>query len=302
MKATTSLLLATMALLTPSTAGAQAQPHLVIRSDGGCPSAEAVTAALHAIRADDEWPPLLATVHVAEDRVQILLGQDLRNQREIGAAGDCNDRANAVALVIAIWSGELPARATGAPTLTVATPAPVPSPVTKAPTVTEVGLSTFSSLVGGLAPGAQAEVTRLWPGSRWGARAVAAYQSARSVRVDIGETRYQRVQLGVFLVLQWTHAALFLNGDLGVLGAFTAAQGKGYSQDQSAQGTNAALAIDGRVGFRLGRIRLWSELQGFRWASKETVRVDPLATGPATTATLPAWDARVGLGAGVAFP
>lgn len=301
MRTATSLLLATIALLAPPCTAAQAQPHLVIRSDGDCPSAEAVTAALYTIRTDDAWSPLQATVHVAEDRIQITVGQDSRNPREISAAGDCGDRANGVALVIAVWSGGMPVHATGAPTFTVATPAPAPSTTTRPRALTELGLSMFSSLVGGLAPGAQVEVNRLGPAGRWGARAVAAYQSARSVRVDIGETRYQRAQLGVFLVRQWMGEALFLNGDLGVLGAFTWAQGQGYSQDQSAHGTNVALAIDGRLGFHVGRVRVWSELQGFRWASKETVRVEPLTPGPATTSTLSTWDARLGLGAGVAF-
>ncbi len=138
-------------------------------------------------------------------------------------------------------------------------------------------------------------------GAWWGARAIAAYQSARSVRVDIGETRYQRAQLGAFFVSQWNGSRMFLVGDAGALGAFTWAQGQGYSRNQSASGVNAALAVDGRVGIRVGRLRVWAELQGCRWLSRETVRVDSLTSGPATTSTLPGWDARAGLGAGVAF-
>jgi hypothetical protein len=301
MRRTSTLPLAAFVWMVAASPAVRAENHVVVTSDGDCPSGPAVTQALWAFRPDGEWPALRATLRATNDQVEVVLGEDPDNKREIAATGDCADRANQVALVIAIWSGELPSRVTGAPTLTVAAPMPAPAPVVKPDTATEIGLQGFSSVVGGNAPGLQAELGRFHRGRRWGVRAVAAYQGARSLRVDIGETQYQRAQLGAFLVLRWTGARLFTSGELGILGALTWAHGDGYSQDQSAYGANVGLSLDGRVGLALRRFRLWAALQGCRWANKEIVRVDPLIVGAPTTSTLPAWDARLGLGASVAF-
>jgi hypothetical protein len=289
------------ALLLVLAASAQAQTNIVVRSDSDCPSAQAVSQALWAIRPDDEWPPLVASIQSASDRIEVVLGVDADNKREIAPTGSCADRATGAALVIAIWSGKLPSHATGAPTLTVATPMQSLTAAGRSDSVTEFGLSGFSSVVGGYAPGIQAEVGRFRHERGWGVRAVAAYQGARSIAVDAGDTRYERAQLGVLLVLRWTAARLFASGDLGLLGTMTWAHGEGYSRNASAHGQNVGLGLDGRMGIRLGKFRLWVSLQGCRWASKETVRVEPLLTGAPTTAALPAWDAHLGLGASMAF-
>lgn len=289
------------ALLLVLASSAQAQTNVVVRSDSDCPSAQAVSQALWAIRSDDEWPPLLASIQSVNDQVEVVLGPNANNKREIAPAGSCADRATGAALVIAIWSGELPSHATGAPTLTVTAPIPPLTATGKSDSMTEVGLSGFSSVVGGYAPGIQAEVGRFRHESGWGVRAVAAYQGARSIAVDAGDTRYERAQLGALLVLRWTATRLFASGDLGLLGTMTWAHGEGYSRNASAHGENVGLGLDGRTGIRLGKFRLWISLQGCRWASKETVRVDPLVTGSPTTATLSAWDAHFGLGASMAL-
>ena len=301
--ATFSLMLAA----SPAQAETNLERNLVIRSDGECPSGQAVTEALWAIRPDSEWPALTATVRVVEDRLQVTLGEDPNHQREIPLPVDCADRANRVALVIAVWSGELPAHTTGAPTLSVAVPAPTPAtapapiPVQKSAMFTELGLTGFYSTVGGLVPGGRVELGRFRREGWWGIRARLAYQSAKSLRVDIGASTYDRTLLGAAMALQWDRPRLFLASDLGLQGAFTRAHGDGYSQNQSASGVNLGLAADVRVGVRLAAFRIWADLLLCRWASKETIRVDPLTTGPSSMSTLPAWDAHLGVGAGVVF-
>ena len=135
---------------------AQAETNLVVWSSGDCPSAEGVREALWTIRPDQEWPPLKATVEVVADRVRVRLGEDQELWREVPAPADCADRANRVALVIAAWSGSLPAQTSSAPSLSVAVPAPVPAPAIVAQpsaTVYELGFSGFYSMAGGLVPG-----------------------------------------------------------------------------------------------------------------------------------------------------
>ena len=277
------------------------ETNLVVHSDGDCPSGQAVAESLWAIRPDSEWPALAATIHVVGDRVAVTLGEDQEHPREFSAPADCADRANGVALVVAVWSGELPAHATGAPSLSavVAVPAPALIPAKKSAMVSELGLSSFYSTVGGWVPGGRIELGRLRRDSWWGLRASVAYQSTKSLRVDIGDSQYNRTLLDAAVVLRWDRPYLLLSGDWGLVGAFTRAHGDGYSQNQSASGLNVGLAADARVGLRLGAFRIWADVRLYRWALKESIRVDPLSTGSSSTSTLPTWDAHLGLGVGV---
>jgi hypothetical protein len=283
---------------------AEAETQLVVQSDGDCPSGQAVRQALWAIRPDNQWPALVANIHLVEERVRISLGQDEAHWREVPAPADCAERANRAAVVIAVWSAELPAQAIGAPRLSVVVRAPLPTPVTtakKSTMVAEPGIAGFYGTIGGLAPGAAIELGWLRRDAGWGLRASLAYQSARSVRVDIGASNYVRTMLGAAVVLRWDRRRTFLSGDLGLLGAFTRAHGDGYSQNEAANGINLGPMVDGRAGLRLGSLRVWADASLCRWLAKETLRVDPLAAGPSTTSTLPSWDAHLGLGASLTF-
>ena len=165
----------------------------------------------------------------------------------------------------------------------------------------ELGISGLYSTVGGWVPGGSVEFGWLRRDGWWGLRAWGAHQAAKSLRVDIGDSPYDRTLLGAALVLRWERPRIFLSSDWGLAGALTRAHGDGYSQNQSASGLNVGLAADGRVGLRLGRCRVWADVRLYRWLAKETVQVDPLPAGPSSTSTLPTWDAHLGLGAGVVF-
>jgi hypothetical protein len=302
-------LLAAIPLIVAIRANAQAETnlatHLVVRSEGDCPSAQAVAQALWAIRPDHAWPPLTATVQVVGDQVQVSLGEERNHWREVPAPPDCTDRASRAAVVIAVWSGALFADVTESPSLSVAVPAPIsvpaPLPARKSAMVTEVGISGFSSTVGGWVPGGRVELGRLRREGWWGIRATAGYQSTKSLRLDIGESHYDRSLLGAALAMQWQRSYLLLSSDWGLVGSYLRASGNGYSQNQSASGLNVGLAADGRVGLRLRAFRIWATVSLYRWARRETVQVDPLNAGASSTFTLPAWDAHLGLGVGVVF-
>jgi len=298
-----SLLVLVLVLAAASPCRAEGAPetNLVVVSNSDCPSGQAVSEALWAIRSDSEWPALAATVHVIEDRIQVTLGENQSHPREIPLPADCTDRANRVALVIAVWSGALPAHDTAAPQLSVAVPAPVLVPAKKSAMVSELGIAGLYSTVGGWVPGAGVEFGWLRSDAWWGLRAWGAYQSAKSLRVDIGDSPYERMLLGAALVLRRERRWLFLSSDWGLAGAYTHAHGDGYSQNQSASGLNIGLAADGRVGLRLGCYRLWADARLYRWLAKETIRVDPLVAGTSTASALPTWDAHLGLGVGVVF-
>jgi hypothetical protein len=207
-------------------------------------------------------------------------------------------------LVIAAWSGELPAQTAGAPSLSVAVPAPLPVQVVVAKhstTVFELGFSGFYSMVGGSVPGGRIELAWLRREGWWGLRAAASYQSTKSLSVDIGRTQYDRTLLGAALVLQWNRPRIFLSSDWGLVGDLVRVHGDGYTQNESASGLNGALDAEGRVGLRLRAFRIWADAVLYRWLGKETIRVDPISIGLSGTATLPRWDVHLGLGAGVMF-
>jgi hypothetical protein len=296
--------LTTVVLLLVVASPARAQTNLVVRSTGDCPSAEAVSASLWAIRPDREWPALRATIDVVENRLRVSLGADPTIWREVPAPVACADRVGLAALVIAAWSGELPAQATSGPSLPVAVsmPLPVQAAVAKPrAAVFELGGAGFYSTVGGAALGARIEVAGLRREGWWGVRAAAAYQSAKSRWVDIGMTDYSRTLLGAALVLQWSRRYLYLSSDWGMTGALTRARGNGYSQNDSASGLNLGLDAEARLGLRLRAFRIWVDGTVYRWLGKQTIRIDPLVSGSSTLATLPSWDLHLGLGAGVMF-
>lgn len=302
MKLRRTLATVTLAAVAAVASPAAGQTNLVVQSDGDCPSSLSVTQALCAIRPDNQWPALVARIRLVDDRVRISLGQDETHWRDVPAPADCGERALRAALVIAVWSAELPAPAIGAPNLSVAVPAPLRAsvaPARKSPLVAELGVQGFYGLVGGLSPGAGIELGVHRRDAWWGVRTILAYQSTRSVRVNIGASSYDRALVGAALVLRWDRQRTFLSSDLGMVGSFTRAHGDGYSKNESARAFNLGPSANGRAGLRWGRWRVWTEAGVCRWLAKESFRVDAFISF--TTSALASWDAHLGLGAGITF-
>ncbi len=302
MKFRRALATVTLAAVAAIASPAAGQTNLVVQSEGDCPSSLSVTQALWAIRPDSQWPALVARIRLVDDRVRISLGQDETHWRDVPAPADCGERALQAALVIAVWSAELPAQAIGAPNLSVAPPAPLlasVAPARKSPLVVELGVQGFYGLRGGITPGAAFELGFLRRDAWWGVRASVAYQSTRSMRVNIGASRYDRSLVGAAWVLRWDRQRTFLSSDLGIVGLFTRAHGDGYSKNESARAYNLGPSATGRAGLRWGRFRVWTEAGVCRWIAKESFRVD--AFDSSTTAAVPSWDAHLGLGGGITF-
>ena len=287
-------------LLSP---GANAAPNLEVRADGDCPDTGLVTTNLLAIRPDDEWPPLVATLHMDGEQLVIALGQASTTQRKIKVSGDCTERARLAALVIAAWSGELPDHATSAPTLSVDIPAPLPAPIPTKPSAwfTELGFAGFYSMVGGGAPGGRIEAGHFRRDGWLGLRASATYQAEKALRVDIGLSRYSRALFTAAAVFRLDSRWGFLSTEGGLVGALTRANGGGYTQNLAARSLNLGLEADGRAGLRTERFRIWAEARAVRWLRTETIHVDRLSGGALNARALPTWDAHLGLGVGILF-
>ena len=301
---------AAISLVVAASSLAQAATNLVVHSDSDCPSGQAVTEALWAIRPDHEWPALTATIQVSDDRLQVVLGEDRSNQREIPAPADCAERATRVALVIAVWSGELPAQTSGAPSLsvavpvpalTVAPPAPVPVPAQKSPTVFELDAAAFYSPLWGQAPGAWLGFGRTPRDGGFGVRVLGAYQSASTLAIEGGTNQVRRFLVGAALTYHLQLPRAFASGDGGLVGTLTHAQGAGYDTNRADDTTNFGGVVDLRAGLRFGRFRLWWNARVLRLVHAETMKVQSITPSVANSVALNAWDAQVGMGLGFRF-
>jgi len=287
-----------VALVSAHSITALAQPNLVVRGDASCPSVAMILAALPAARPEGEWPEQKVAVDVADDRLSITLGEAPAARREIPADGDCSVRAESVAVVLAAWAGELGARPTDSPVLTVAIPAPVLTPVKRPSHVLELDGGAFYSPLWGHAPGGWLGVGRTPREGGVGVRLTGAYQSARDVALEGGTNQVLRFLVGAALTYQIQRTHVFASGDVGLVGTLTRAQGTGYEPNQAASTANFGGVADLRGGFRLGRFSLWLNARGLRLAHAETVKIKSTSPGVADTATLSAWDVQLGVGLG----
>ena len=280
---------------------AHAQPMVVVHGDATCPSADMVLAALPAARPDDALSGQKVAVEIADDRLTLSLGETPGVRREIPADADCSVRAESVAVVLAAWSGELGARPTDSPVLTLASPAPVLAPAKKPRPLIELEGGAFYSPLWGHSPGAWLGIARTPRDGGVGMRLLGAYQSARDVALEGGTNQVMRFLVGAALTYQreWWH--VFAAGDAGLVGTLTRAQGSGYDSNQTGSIVNFGGVAELRGGVRLGRARLWLNARGLRLVHAEIVKVRSTSPGVADNAALNAWDVQLGVGLGFRF-
>jgi len=290
-----------VAMTSALAAFAHAQPMVVVRGDATCPSAEMIRAALPVAPPDGEGSGQTVTVEVAGDRLMLSLGEAPAVRREIPADKDCSVRAESVAVVIAAWSGELGARPTDTPVLTVASPAPVLTPAQKPSHVLELDGAAFYSPLWGHAPGAWLGVGRTPRDGGVGVRVLGAYQSARDVAMEGGTNQVLRFLIGAALTYHLQRTHVFASGEVGLVGTLTRAQGTGYETNRADSITNFGGVADVRAGLRLGRFRLWSDARLVRLVHAENVKIQSSSPGVADSAALNAWDLQLGVGLGVRF-
>jgi hypothetical protein len=288
-----------LALASAWAAVAYAQPTVVVNGDATCPSADMVREALAAARPEHAASGRTVTVEVANDRLSLTLGDAPAVRREIPADADCSVRAESIAVVIAAWSGELASRPTDSPLLTVASLAPVLAPPPRH--VLELDGGAFYSPWWGHAPGAALAVGRTPRQGGLGARVLGAYQAARDLTLEGGSNQILRFMLGAAVTYDYQIWRVFVSGALGLLGTFTRAQGDGYETNRAESTSNFGGFADLRVGFRLGRFRLWPDARLARMVRTETVKIQSTSPNVADSATLDPWDLQLGVGLGYRF-
>jgi hypothetical protein len=282
---------------------------LAIVSDSDCPSGEAVRDALLGLRPVEEWPSLSVAIHTTEQMLEVEIGSQKTNPRQLIVGPDCATRATAVALVITTWTGELPVEASGTPVLQPSAVVPQPSAAKEsaraAPKAearqSEIGAGLLAATAGGIVPGLRVEFGRMRRGSGLGWRVDVTVPAAREKALGGGTTRWMRTSAGVGLVARWARRRFFLDGELGGVAGLSYAWGQGYVADQSDWSPTWGLVAGIRAGVPWGRTRIWIDMRACKWLREQSVQIDPVTTGAAITASLPSWDAQGAIGISYIF-
>jgi hypothetical protein len=285
-----------------------------VRSATGCPSAEAVAARLHPMLPSG-WLPGptgdLASVEVLEARADGAVGLRLQLLRPDGSmAGDrrlvlqgsCEERADAIATVIAAWETDFaPAAPPGPtvaepsrPTLTAHTSEPSAEP-SAAGLELALGASVGAAVVGGVAATAGLEAIAGRPTSRWQFRLAGATETARQRNLDLGEVSWKHTTIAAGLVLRSPGARWHFSVDTGPSLGWATLAGHGYAQDKTQSVFEYGLAAGLRVERELGRFAVWLEWRTNFWPKRQQA----MLTGSTAREDLSRFDMMASLGVSV---
>lgn len=274
---------------------------VTVRGDPACPSADMVRAAVYDISPDAQWMSETVMVDVSPERLSLTLGDEQTARRDIPAPADCQARAEAVALVVRAWSGDLPAHPTVSPMLTVAAPAPAPAQTKISKHAVELDGAVFYSPLWGHAPGIWLGVGRTPRAGGLGFRVLGAYQSARDLALASGRNQLSRAYAGAAPTLHVQRESLFASAEVGLVVTLTRAQGDGYTSDERASTWNLGALADVRGGAQLGRFRVWLNARLLRLFHQETITIASSGLEHDDTSRLNAWDTQLGIGMGARF-
>jgi len=300
-----NLLVLLLLAQSPSDAPATDSPdgELVITSDSPCPSADSVRQALTTLRPAADWPDTTVAIRAADQSLTIDLGsQDLgsqdTHQRRLAAGLDCAARAMSAALVIATWMDDLPDEVTGAPILR----AKAPPPLSSGPAYQEIGVGLSTAVPGAWAPGGHAEFIRMRAEQDLGWQASIGLFAPRDIWVGNGVTHWMRATAAATVHARHRSKRPFAAADLGLALSFAAAWGTGYAENRSDRSVTWGPVAGIRAGIPWGRVRLWTDLRGWRWFHSESVQIDSTSSNNSTSAALPTWEGQWSLGVSYVLP
>jgi hypothetical protein len=213
------------------------------------------------------------------------------DQRRIGAQGTCEERAQAIAVMISSWLTELRHRDPWRP------PSPSPKHVRAPRLAWEAGAAFVASLAGNdFSPGARAHVELTRRGVIVAGRLEIFGGAARMVALGYGSASYARlgVALGPAVRLRAGPARFDLHAS--ALLAATLVAGQDQPQDLRSTHFSPGASAGASVGLRIGRVTPFIDVGFAGWPRSLTV----VAEGPLPSqATLPTWE--VLLSAGLAL-
>jgi hypothetical protein len=286
-------------VVAPYVQGSAVAPRLTIVSDTACPSGTAVAEALAALCPPSEWPSGAVRIRADADLLTVDLIADQSTHRQLQAAADCSLRATTVALVVATWTGELASDAAGVPLLRAPAPgvrgeasvtAPDRSPVDLPATERELGAGLLLAVSAGVAPGVRLDFvqTRSRRGLGW--QADLTLPGRREKSAAGGSASWTRAAASVALKGRITLGRLALSASAGIAGAYTLTSGRGYSIEQGDEAITGGAVAGIRLAVPWRRMRVWTEVRGYRWLFPQSVAVDSITGSRVATVFLPSSD------------
>ena len=275
-----------------------------VQGDATCPTASAVEERLRALLPDSTGPAHLARIEAIEGGVRLVLfdrdGRPVAS-RDLETSAPCEQRAEACAVVLAVWEAELRAGTA------LALPAAAPRGPVASRAEVETAEPARSALRVGLDLGVGGSLAALQPAvggvlaaslsrfdSPWGARLSVVASSARIFELGPNTVRWLRPSLA--LGPTWTaRGGLDLEVSAQAVATLLSVAGSGFAEDSSALDFEAGLATEARLVRRGDRVDGWMGLWAGVWPGRQTVRV----SGAELTAELPRFE--VALRAGLGF-
>jgi hypothetical protein len=288
---------------------------IAVRGAARCPTAAEVSDALAALSPPGGTPATGDWADIAPDgdsvRVRLLQADGTLLAEKRLVAGSCRQQAETAAVVLAAWASQFhpevafsfetapPARSTpaaGPPTL-VATPSP-PAPRDRAPLVLAAGAGVLASVQGdSLAPAGTIEARLAAAQSGWGARLAFRATGTHRLTLGPGDAAWRRVGVSAGVLRRQAWRRVFAEAAVDVVSGLLFVEGDGYSVGRSARSLDVGAEAGARLGLPLGRIEPWFGVSVCAWLRPQVVEV----AGIPERDRLPAFDARVGIGANVAF-
>jgi hypothetical protein len=289
-----------------------------VRSSTNCPSTEAIVEQL--------LPLLPAADGVAEgqDVAEITVGAvqpdgamelhlrlarpdaSVVGERSLLMQGTCQDMAEAVAMVLAVWeTGPLPSAVpVDGPATSVKEPAPSSRVQASQPVSRHiqqwqilVGAGVGAALVGGIAAtgGIDFQVGNV--ASHWQLRFGLASESDRQLNLSPGQVGWRHNTVALGLCWHTLDPPWLLALDAGPVAGWATLAGSGFSTNRQNRSFEYGVAAGLRTGRSFGRWTLWAEWRTTLWAQHQRAR----ATGADDGAELPQVDAAVSLGLSMLF-
>lgn len=251
-----------------------------------CPSAHQIATKLDPLLPTGRSPGLgrdVASVDVVESRPDGTLGFHLRllrpdgtmvGHRRLVLQAGCEEMADAVASVIAAWEADLQQAPTAVPN--DAGPG-THFTVTNNPTPTrlrlELGLSAGAAFIGGTAATGSLEAVAGSDASRWQLRIATASETARTLKLDMGEVRWQHTTVGAGVMLRSLGSIWRFSADLGAIVGWATLGGRGYPTNHEQRSFEYGAAAGFRVRRAFGRFGVWAEARTNLWSSHQRARL-----------------------------
>jgi len=226
--------------------------------------------------------------------------------RRVSIAGTCEDKAEAVATILAAWETDPKSESAAADEPAPAAkgePSVVVTPARTSGWNVLVGAGAGAAFIGGVAASGTIEAVAGRSDSHWQMRAGATGQTARSLMLATGQADWQHTSFALGLLwrtLGYWQASI----DVGpVLGWGTIA-GTGFSSNRQQRIFEYGGAAGLRLGHTWGRWTLWAEARTNLWLQDEQATAkDPVSGQVVARASVPTFDATAGLGLSLAlFP